>query len=91
MIYKQELTVLIPNITSDIDNVIEYGDFFWEVANVTYDWVGGNAQVQVLFWKINKGNAFKRTFILDCNTEWSTQDVIDNLLTLDCFNGSVVI
>jgi hypothetical protein len=90
-IYFQSNTVFIPDYHAGIDQQIEYSNFNWQVTNVIYNWEGATARVFVKIWQTNAGIPFTRSFDFDCTTEWSIQDVINALLGLELFNGSVVI
>lgn len=66
---------------------IELKDFEWKIKGVSYDWENDHALVEVHAWEKHKVHS--RTFIFPCAEQWTAQDAIDALMTLDTFKNSI--
>lgn len=61
-------------------------NFTWKVYSVTYDWENNKAIVEILI-----NTEFLEVSELDCTEEWTSSKVLEEILKLPAFKGSVVI
>ncbi len=64
---------------------IELKDFEYQVVDVVYNWKSAEAHIGVEAIEDGKTTIHHRYFTFPCEKEWTSEDVLTNLKTLDTF------
>ena len=64
---------------------LELNNFTWWIKSVTYDWIELKASIEVYMQENGSSLIHSRSYVFDCLTTWTEEDVTTAITTLPCF------